>query len=257
MTWNPEQYLKFSEERSRPYFDLLGRVRLETARSIADLGCGPGTLTRTLSERWPQAQVVGVDNSPEMLIEAEQVAIPGRLAFVQADLATWTSDRPLDLIVSNAALQWVGDHDRLLAHLARMLAPGGTLAVQVPYHFGSSAHSVIEDVVANPRWKDVLHGGGTLPKSVLPMHRYGERLLDLGFVVDVWQTTYLHVLTGENPVLEWFKGTALRPILARLSPPDQSVFLNEVGKRFQVAYPARAGVTLLPFPRLFFVAVQP
>lgn len=254
--WDAEKYLRFSDERSRPFFDLLGRVRLESARLIADLGCGPGTLTRTLIERWSQAQVVGVDSSPEMLKEAERVAVPGRLAFLRADLATWTANQPLDLIVSNAALQWVGDHDRLLPHLADLLAPGGTMAVQLPYHYGNSAHSVIDEVVGSARWQTVFQAAGKPLHFVLPMQRYAELLHDLGFHFDVWQTTYLHVLSGEIPVLEWFKGTALRPLLAQLSQSDQTGFLADVGDRFRVAYPARNGLTLLPFPRLFFVATR-
>jgi trans-aconitate 2-methyltransferase len=246
--------LKYSEERARPFFDLLARVRRERADHIADLGCGPGHLTRILTERWPAARVVGVDSSAEMMASAQPLALPGRLKFALADIASWSSDAPLDLIISNAALQWVGNHDALLSRLAGMLAAGGTLAVQMPYHFDSAAHRAIDEAKAGPRWGAVLQGIGLQQKSVLPLTWYVEHLHDLGFTVDAWQTTYIHVLTGASPVLEWFKGTALRPLLSRLAPQEQEPFLGEVDSRFKAAYPARGNVTLLPFPRLFFVA---
>jgi trans-aconitate 2-methyltransferase len=252
--WDAGQYLKYAEERSRPFFDLLARVRLEHADLITDLGCGPGNLTRALAEHWPSAHVVGVDNSPEMLGQAKPLSISGRLHFVQADIASWSPDKPVDLIVSNAALQWVSDHEVLLARLAKMLAPDGTLALQMPYHFENPAHLAIEEAKADPRWRAALQGVGLHQKSVMPLVWYVEHLHDLGFLVDAWQTTYIHVLTGENPVLEWFKGTALRPLLNRLEPRAKAEFLHELGNRFQTAYPARKGVTLLPFPRLFVVA---
>jgi trans-aconitate 2-methyltransferase len=252
--WDAGQYLKYSEERSRPFFDLLVRVQKEQADFIADLGCGPGNLTRTLTERWPATRVVGVDNSPEMLERARPLAIPGRLDFVQADIGSWSPDEPVDLIVSNAAIQWVSDHEVLLARLAKMLGPGGTLAAQMPYHFQNPAHIAIEETKKDPRWNAALQGVGLHQKSVRPLVWYVERLHDLGFIVDAWQTTYIHVLTGEDPVLEWFKGTALRPLLNRLAPQAKDEFLHELGNRLKGSYPARGGVTLLPFPRLFLVA---
>lgn len=255
--WDAQQYLKYAEERSRPFFDLLARVRLEYPDFIADLGCGPGNLTKTLVDRWPDAQVIGVDNSPEMLAQAKPLPMRSRLDFVQADIRTWSPDKPIDLVVSNAAFQWVEDHDVLLARLAVMLVSGGVLAVQMPYHFENPAHLAIERTKADPRWNEVLHEVGLHQKSVLPLTWYVERLHDLGFTVDAWQTTYIHVLSGENPVLEWFKGTALRPLLQRLAPKDEAKFLADLGRRLEDAYPARGGVTLLPFPRLFFVATKP
>jgi trans-aconitate 2-methyltransferase len=255
--WDTKQYLKYSEERSRPFFDLLARVRGKPVDFIADLGCGPGHLTQALAERWPGALVVGVDNSSQMLEQARPLALPGRLGFVQADIASWSPDSPMNLIVSNAAFHWVGDHDALLTRLARMLAPGGMLTVQMPYHFQNPAHLAIEEIKTSPRWRPALAGVGLNQHSVMPLVWYVERLHDLGFVVDAWQTTYIHVLTGENPVLEWFKGTALRPLLERLAAQDKAEFLEELGERLKAAYPARGSVTLLSFPRLFFVATLP
>jgi trans-aconitate 2-methyltransferase len=252
--WDAGQYLKYAEERSRPFADLLARVRAEDAKLIADLGCGPGNLTRTLAERWPAARVVGVDNSSEMLARAQPLTLPGRLDFVQADLASWAAVRPVDLIVSNAAFQWVADHDTLFSRLGGMLAAGGTLAVQMPYHFENPAHLMIEETKADPRWRAALQGVGLHQQSVQPLLWYVELMLGLGCAVDAWQTTYIHVLTGENPVLEWFKGSALRPLLNALQPQAKSDYLYELGRRFRAAYPARGSMTLLPFPRLFLVA---
>jgi trans-aconitate 2-methyltransferase len=254
--WDAAQYLKYADERTRPFGDLVARVAAENAQFIADLGCGPGNLTRTLTERWPTAQILGVDSSPEMLEQARPLAVPARLSFAQADIASWSPDKPLDVLVSNAALHWVPDHDVLIPRLVKLLSPHGTLAVQMPYHFQNPAHLVIEETKADPRWRQSLTGVGLDQHSVMPLARYVERLHDLGLTVDAWQTTYIHVLTGENPVLEWFKGTALRPLLKVLEPPAKAEFLHELGERFKAAYPSKGGVTLLPFPRLFFVATQ-
>jgi trans-aconitate 2-methyltransferase len=254
--WDAGQYLKFADERGRPFFDLLARVRRDTVNGIVDLGCGPGNLTRTLSERWPAARVGGVDSSAEMLQQAAAGTIPGRLEFVHADIATWQTDRAVDLIVSNAAWQWVADHENLLKRYAGMLTPGGTLAVQMPYHFECPAHRAIDETKADPRWRADLQGIGLQPDSVHALPWYIDRLHDLGFTVDAWQTTYIHVLRGPEPVLEWFKGSALRPLLQRLAPSAANEFLQTLGARLAQAYPPRDGVTLLPFPRVFFVATR-
>jgi trans-aconitate 2-methyltransferase len=256
LMWDAAQYLKYAEERARPFFDLLARVRRKNADLIADLGCGPGNLTRSLAERWPDARIVGVDNSAEMLEQARAPGLTGRLDFVLADLAAWTPDRPVDLLISNAAFQWVPDHDALFARLAGLLSAGGTLAVQMPYHFQNPAHLLIEETKADRRWSAALKGVGLHQQSVMPLVWYVERLHGLGFAVDAWETTYLHVLTGENPVLEWFKGSALRPLLNALEPAAQGEFLHVLGGRLKGAYPAKGNVTLLPFPRLFLVATN-
>jgi trans-aconitate 2-methyltransferase len=252
--WDARQYLKYSDERSRPFIDLLARVQREQTDFIADLGCGPGNLTRILTERWPAAKVVGLDNSPEMLEQARTLACPGRLDFVEADIASWSPEQPIDLVISNAALQWVPDHATLVNRLVKMLAPGGTLAIQMPVLFENPAHIAIEATTADSRWQKALGGVGLHQKSVKPLHWYVERLHNLALVVDGWQTTYIHFLEGDNPVLEWYKGTALRPLLSRLEPQFKQDFLDELGSRLKAEYPARGGVTLLPFPRMFFVA---
>jgi trans-aconitate 2-methyltransferase len=189
-----------------------------------------------------------------MLEQARPLAIPGQLSFVQADIASWSPNKPVDLIISNAALQWVPDHDALIARLVKLLSPGGTLAVQMPYHFQNPAHLAIEETKADPRWREWLLGVGLHQQSVMPLLWHVERLHDRGLTVDAWQTTYIHVLSGENPVLEWFRGTALRPLLKALKPQAQAEFLHELGDRLKATYPPKGSVTLMPFPRLFFVA---
>jgi trans-aconitate 2-methyltransferase len=254
-TWDANQYLKFAEERSRPFFDLLSQVRLEAPASVVDLGCGTGSLTRTLADRWPRARVVGVDNSADMLKKAEPVAIPGRLDFVQADLNDWSPTTPLDLIVSNAAFHWMPDHEPLFARLAKTIAPGGMMAVQMPHRFQTPSQHAVEQTSADPRWATLLAGVGLNQESVKPVEWYVRVLYKLGFTVNAWETTYVHVLTGDDPVLEWIKGTGLRPLLDRLGP-QQGEFLSDLGARLRQAYPQEEGVTLFPFPRVFFVATK-
>ncbi len=254
--WDADQYLKFSDERGRPFADLLAQVHLAEPRFIADLGCGPGNLTQKLTEHWPSARVVGVDSSPEMLAQTIPLAIRGRLEFVQADLIHWTPAEPLDLIVSNAVLQWVGDHDNLLSRLAGMVAAKGTLAVQMPNHFHTPTQKAVEDTMAEPRWASALEGVGLHRESVLPISSYIHRLHDLGFNVNAWETTHIHVLTGENQILEWLQGSVLRPLLTRIGPEASSDFLKALGSRLQAAYPGRGSITLWPVPRLFFVATR-
>jgi trans-aconitate 2-methyltransferase len=254
--WDADQYAKFAAERERPFADLLAQVERgqDKTRLIIDLGCGPGRLTRQLAERWPAARVVGVDNSAEMLAKAEPFAIPGRVQFVRADLADWSPDQPVDLILSNAALHWIGDHEALLRRLAGYLAQGGTLAVQMPNRFEGPVQAAIDKTAADPRWAAQLKGVGLHRGSVQPVEWYVRLLQDLGFIVNAWETTYVHVLSGENPVLEWFQGTGLRPLLARLDAAAAEQFRADLAARLRALYPPRNGMTLFPMPRLFFVA---
>jgi len=253
--WDASQYLMFAEERARPFFDLLARVERRRVSAAADLGCGAGNLTRYLAERWPSATVTGVDTSPEMLAQAWSRAIPGRLTFVAGDISSWQPERPLDLLVSNAALQWVPDHERLLSRLAGMLAAGGTLAVQMPHINAMPGRRAIAEAADAPRWRDLLAGVGLSADSVRPLEWYVRWLRRHGFRVDAWETTYLHLLTGPDPVLEWMKGTALRPFIERLDA-DADAFLADLAGRLRAAYPPVQGETLFPFPRMFLVATK-
>jgi trans-aconitate 2-methyltransferase len=255
--WDPGEYSKFSSERSRPFADLLAQVAMVRPLSIVDLGCGTGSLTRGLAERWQDARVVGVDSSPEMLEQATEWAVPGRVEFVRAEIDKWTTDRPVDLIVSNAALHWIADHESLLTRLAAMLSRRGRLAVQMPNRFQTPSQTAIETAASDPRWSALLTGVGLRRESARPLLWYVRLLHDLGFAVNAWETTYIHVLSGENPVLDWLKGTALRPLLARLDPSMAADFLSEVGTRLKAAYPPTGDVTFFPMPRIFFVATRP
>ncbi|HEV3304009.1 MAG TPA: methyltransferase domain-containing protein [Planctomycetaceae bacterium] len=256
MTWDAEQYNKFAAERARPFADLMAQVERDSkkTRYVVDLGCGPGKLTRQLAERWPAARVVGVDNSAEMLAKAQSLAIAGRVEFVQADVAAWSPAQPVDFLLSNAALHWLADHETLLRRLAGWLEPGGTLAVQMPNRFDGPVQQAIDATAADPRWAAQLRGVGLHRGSVQPVDWYVRLLQDLGFVVNAWETTYIHVLTGEDPVLEWFQGTGLRPLLVRLNNAAVDQFRSQLAARLRALYPPQNGTTLFPMPRLLFVA---
>jgi trans-aconitate 2-methyltransferase len=255
MSWDVAQYLAFRDERARPFFDLLARVPLGKVRHVVDLGCGTGELTRHLCERWPKALVTGVDSSPEMLAAAHPRAIEGRLRFVHGDAAAYTPATTPDVIVSNAVFHWLDDHGALLDRLAGMLAPGGTLAVQMPANFDAASHMLLAETVAEGPWAERL--AGTLrAHAAHPLAFYAERLLGAGLTVDAWETVYLHLLRGEHAVLEWVRGTTLRPVLARLEPAETDRFLADYAARLSAAYPRGPHGTFFPFRRIFFVATR-
>jgi trans-aconitate 2-methyltransferase len=251
--WNANQYLKFSSERDRPFFDLLARVNSQDVNQVADLGCGTGHLTAQLLEKFSTAHVTGVDSSAQMLEKAVLLQ-DSRLEFVLADLSTWQPEKPLDVIVSNAALQWLEDHETLIPHLANLLAHNGVLAVQMPINFEQPSHTILHDLTSSDTWKPHLTKFSSKLRAPKAAVWYIETLSSLGFVVDAWETTYHHVLQGENAVLEWVKGTALRPVLNTLEPEFHTRFLEELGARYRMAYPAAAFGTVFEFNRLFFVA---
>ncbi|AZM53711.1 trans-aconitate 2-methyltransferase [Streptomyces sp. WAC 01529] len=265
-TWDPLQYLRHSDHRTRPFTDLLGRVPdLPAAEGrpprIADLGCGPGNVTRLLARRWPGAHITGFDNSPQMLAEAERLAGPtdggGRLDFAAADATEWApAPGTYDLILSNATLQWVPDHADSFPAWTAALTPGGTFAFQVPGNFGAPSHVLMRELSESARWRDRLGGRLRHADAVLTPEAYLERLAGLGCEVDAWETTYLHVLEGEDPVLDWVKGTGLRPVLTALGDDAQAreAFLAEYGALLREAYPAREHGTVFPFRRVFAVA---
>ena len=252
-TWDPGQYGRYAEERSRPFFELVGRVDAERPRRVADLGCGTGALTATLAGRWPEALVEGVDRSPEMIAGAAALAIPGRLRFDVADIRDWRPAAPVDVIVSNATLQWLPEHPALLPSWVDALAAGGWLAFQVPGNDRSPSHVILDELRASARWRGSLAGAAPGPRVREP-EEYLAQLAGLGCSVDAWETTYLHVLAGPDPVLEWVKGTALRPVLTALAGEEREAFLAEYAARLREAYPARPYGTVLPFRRLFVVA---
>lgn len=261
--WDPEQYARYEDHRTRPLLDLLARVpRLPgTAPRIADLGCGPGAPSALLADRWPTAHITGYDNSPAMLERAAAHAGPtaggGTLDFARADLAEWRPPQPQDLILSNAAFQWWPGHRDALPSLVDALAPGGTLAFQVPGNFDAPSHALLDELRNNPRWR-ARTGAPPRTDAVLSPAGYFAALAPLGCAVDAWETTYTQVLEGEDAVLEWTKGTALRPVLTRLAddPAARDAFLDDYAAALREAYPPGPYGTLYPFRRVFVVAVK-
>jgi trans-aconitate 2-methyltransferase len=257
-TWDPGQYLKFADHRLRPALDLMARIPLEAPRSVYDLGCGPGNVTRLLSERWPGATVTGVDSSPDMLAQARREALHS--ALQQADIAGWSPPAPADLLFTNATLHWLDDHARLLGHLISHLAPGGVLAVQMPRNHTSPSHVLIEETAANGPWVARLANIRRVYRSVETAEAYYRILAPLTRQLDIWETEYLHVLpptnpVGDSPVVAWTKGTALRPYLEALDEPERAKFHDSYAARIAAAYPPQPdGKTLLSFNRIFIVA---
>jgi trans-aconitate 2-methyltransferase len=252
--WDPAQYLRFGDERSRAFYELTARVGAQDPAVVVDLGCGPGQLTAVLARRWPGARVHGVDSSGEMIAAARQLpGGDGRLSFSEGDVRDWRPDTPPDVIVCNAVLQWIPGHEDLLVRWAAALAPGGWLAVQVPGNFDEPSHVVLRELAASDRWRPLL-GDVRLNRQSDDPARYVDVLSRAGCEVDAWETTYLHVLPGEDPVLEWYKGSGLRPVLAALDAGQQQAFLAEYGTRMREAYPRQPYGTVLPFRRVFGVA---
>jgi trans-aconitate 2-methyltransferase len=274
--WSPGQYRAYAAERARPFYELLARIDVDTPASVVDLGCGPGERTADLAARWPYAVVEGIDSSEQMIAEArretpdrarphpgaegggrrahERTEDAPALRFAVGDLAEWAPHRPVDVIFSNAALQWVPGHQRLLPRWVEALAPGGRLAFSMPGNFDAPSHVILRELCGSPRWADRLvrtirHDVVSAPADYL------ELLSGLGCEVDAWETTYLQVLPGPDPVLDWMKGTALRPVLDALSEPGEpEEFLAGLAARLRAAYPRGTRGTVFPFRRIFVVA---
>jgi trans-aconitate 2-methyltransferase len=254
MTWNPQQYLAFEDQRLRPALDLLARIPLESPESIVDLGCGTGNVTALLKQRWPNADITGVDNSPEMLAKARNIE---GIRWAEADVASWSPLESVDLIFSNATLHWIADHSRLFPRLMEVLKPKGILAVQMPRNFDAPSHTLIRDIAASGPWQGSLQP--VLGKAgVLSPADYYEILSPCEGSLELWETEYLHILEGENPVADWTRGTTLVPVLDALEEPQKAAFEAEYRARIRAAYPPRQdGKTLFPFKRLFLVASKP
>jgi trans-aconitate 2-methyltransferase len=263
-TWDPGQYAKFADQRSRPFDDLLARVGARAPELVVDLGCGNGPLTLGLARRWPQARVVGVDHSSEMLEAARSLDPEGRVEWVEADVATWDPSSlgsAPDVVVTNATLQWVPGHEELLARWARALAPGGWLAMQVPGNLDAPSHALMREVAAGHPARDRLRAP-LARLAVLEPAAYVQLLGAEGLDVDGWETTYQHVLDPQgrqaNPVLEWVRGTGLRPVLDALTGEgEQDAFLAEYDARLRAAYPRTPIGVVFGFRRIFCVGHKP
>jgi trans-aconitate 2-methyltransferase len=260
-TWDPDRYLAFADERGRPFVELVARIGAEAPATVVDLGCGPGNLTVLLRERWPEAQVRGLDSSPEMIDRAQEDH-PG-IAFDVADLRTWAAvpvdgpvdgpvGGPVDVLVSNATLQWVPGHLDLLGALVSRVRPGGWFAFQVPWNFEEPSHTIRRDLAAEEPYAE--HTRDVAVPASHDAADYLEALAALGCTVDAWETTYLHVLTGDDPVFAWVSGTGARPTLQALPGDLRPAFEEEFRRRLAAAYPEQDGRVVLPFRRIFVVA---
>jgi trans-aconitate 2-methyltransferase len=253
--WDPDQYLKFEDERSRPCRDLLTALSSLSPARVVDLGCGPGTSTALIRSQWPSAHVVGLDNSPEMITLAEKSS-PAE-EWVQGDIASWKTSEPVDLVFSNAALQWVPDHAALFPRLLESVAVGGALAVQMPVPWGSEARKCIQEVAQRPEWSTKWESRSQSLK-VEPPEAYYDILVPRSTRVDLWVTEYIHVLPDAAAIVEWFKGTGLRPYLAALgTEPERDAFVAQIRDAIAAAYSVQPdGRVLFPFRRLFVIAFR-
>lgn len=253
--WDAGRYERFRLERARPFHDLLARVPDGAVRQVADLGCGTGELTRTLRDRWPAAEVWGVDTSEEMLNRAADAPLPAGLRFVRADLSRWEPPGPLDRIVANAALHWVPDHASLLRRLAGLLAPGGVIAAQIPNNRGEIAYRILRALLDEEPWATQLPNGYRA-SVVETASWYEERLRDLGMSADVWETIYYHRLEGPAEIVEWLRGSTLRPTLTGIEDDVSADFLAACTEKIAASYPPAPNGVLFPFRRLFFIGAK-
>jgi trans-aconitate 2-methyltransferase len=250
-TWDPERYLTYADERGRPFVELVARVRAAAPATVVDLGCGPGNLTTLLRDRWPDADIRGFDSSPEM-IEKARAADP-TITFEVADLRGWAAEtEPVDVLVANATLQWVPGHLDLLPDLVKRVRPGGWFAFQVPGNFDEPSHTIRTELAGEAPY--VAHTRDVAVPSSHDPAVYLEALAAYGCTVDAWETTYLHVLTGADPVFTWVSGTGARPTLQALPDDLRPGFEAEFRRRLRAAYPERSGRVVLPFRRIFVVA---
>jgi trans-aconitate 2-methyltransferase len=260
LTWSAGQYAAFEDERTRPVRDLLAAVPEIDAKSVIDLGCGPGNSTEVLAARFPGAAISGIDNSTDM-IEAARRRLP-QVRFDEQDIDTWAAQRAdsgsYDVILANAVLQWLPDHAALLPALVEKLAPGGALAVQMPDNLEEPAHRLMREIALGGPWAPALTAASAARSPLAGAEGYYELLRPLCAKVDVWRTTYYHCLAGGSAaIVEWFKGSGLRPFLQPLSHEERAAYLARYQTAIAIAYPALAdGSALLPFPRLFIVAVR-
>jgi len=257
--WDPTRYRQFGAERSRPFYELISRIGAAEPTYVVDLGCGPGELTADLSSRWPSADVIGIDSSAEMIDAAESVraGLPAdsrqRLRFERADVTDWQPAGPVDVIVSNALLQWIPEHEKLLPLWVTQLSAGGWLAFSVPGNFDQPTHALLRQLADTPRWRSALKAVAFNRQAADPAE-YLDLLAREGCAVDAWETTYLHVLDGDDPVLRWYQGTGLRPVIAALSADDAAEFMTDYGSLLREHYPRQPYGTVLPFRRVFVVA---
>jgi trans-aconitate 2-methyltransferase len=256
LSWSAKQYVAFEDERTRPVRDLLAALPPIEARSVIDLGCGPGNSTEVLAQRYPEAQAAGIDSSPDMIAAARR-RLPS-VDFAVRDVQDWDSSGSFDVILANAVLQWVPHHETLLPQLVGKLAPRGGLAVQMPDNLDEHAHRLMREIAQRGPWAAKLADAAAARTPLAGMDWYYELLRPLCAKVDLWRTTYYHALSGgAAAIVEWFKGSGLRPFIEPLSDAERGAYLEHYTAAIADAYPALAdGTVLLPFPRVFMVAIR-
>jgi trans-aconitate 2-methyltransferase len=251
-TWDPDRYLAYADQRGRPFVELLARVSADGPGTVVDLGCGAGNLTLLLAQRWPEARVLGVDSSPEMIEKAREL---DGAEFVVGDVRDWRPRAPVDVLISNATFQWIPGHLDLLPQLVGAVAPGGWFAFAVPGNFGEPSHTIRRDLAAEAPYAEFT--ADVANPDAYDARTYLEVLTGLGCEVDAWESTYLHVLTGEDPVFSWISGTSLRPTVQALPEALRPQFEAELRRRLAAVYPVRDGQVTLPFRRVFVAARIP
>jgi trans-aconitate 2-methyltransferase len=257
-TWNADIYLRFAEERTRPCRELAARIASQSPRRIIDLGCGPANSTQVLAERWPDAQIIGIDSSAEMIAAAEKNCRAAK--FAVGDIAAWAKQEhePFDLVFSNAALQWVPDRDGLYSRLLSQVAPGGALAVQVPANIDAPAHRLMRELAASASWRGKFPAGGVREWHAHEPPFYYDELSAGAERIDLWTTEYIQVMPSAEAIVDWYRGTGLRPFLDALATDaEREHFTSDYLSQIRTAYPPQAdGRVLFPFRRLFVIAYR-
>lgn len=258
MKWDPSKYTEFADHRGRPYLDLMARVENLAPKKIVDLGCGPGNMTKLLAERWPEALVLGLDSSQQMIDSASAQINPPNLRFELADATTWQADDTIDMIFSNAMLQWIPGHSELLSRWLGQMDTDAAVAIQIPGNFSSPSHTTMRELAESEKWSDKLAGVLRHEGAAGEPAQYQQLLIEAGYTADVWETTYHQLLSGPDPILEWVRGTALLPIKAALTPEDYLEFEQDYRHAVKDQYQSielEDGAELLNFPfrRIFMV----
>jgi trans-aconitate 2-methyltransferase len=249
--WDPKQYLQFIQQRTQPCIDLVSRIDTTNVLRAVDLGCGPGNSTEVLAKKFPAAKIVGIDNSPDMLAQAAK-DYP-QFTFKPGDAQTWTSDQPADVILANAVFQWIPNHEQVFPHLLKQLRPGGALAIQMPRNFDSPTHLALREISSRPQWNEKIP-----QREFHYVHSpdfYFDLLAPICARIDIWETRYVHVMPDHDAIIEWYKGTGMRPYLDPLTPDERKNFIAELREKLLAAYPLQKNdQVLFPFRRIFFIA---
>jgi len=257
-TWDAKQYLRFNDHRTRPCRELVERIAIDVPKRVIDLGCGPGNSTAVLAERWPDSALTGLDSSSEMIAAARK-SYPHQTWCI-GDIAAWVdqNDQTYDIVFSNAALQWVDDHPQLFPKLLARVAKGGALAIQMPANFDAPAHRIMRELAASPAWRGHFPAGGIREWHVHDLATYHDLLAPVAASVDFWQTEYQHIMADATGIVEWYKGTGLRPFLDALAnDQERADFTAQYLERIQQAYPVRKdGRVIFPFHRMFLIAYR-